>query len=182
MTTRPRLLPLALLLAACGGSDTVSADRVRVEGEPLSAVLERLEAQSAQAGAAAAEARAAEPEAAGDVASQLERLDERLTNLELAIANLEQHGIERARVVSYDPRSTKLGGTNVQEALDELEGRVGKVEAKVLDDLGEPGPGLFEVRDRRGGKGKGKGPPPSGGRGRPGGGPGGGPQQQGGPR
>ncbi len=180
------MIPLLLLplLAACGTSDTVSADRVLVDGEPLSAVVARLEAKAVEAGVAAAEARAAEPAEPGDIASQVARLDERLTNIELAIANLEQHGIERARVVSYDPRSTTLGATNVQEALTELEGRVGKVEAKVLDDLGEPGPGLFDNRGR-GGKGKGKGPP-RGGPGGPGkggkGGPGQGGPGQGGPR
>jgi len=202
---RPRthlltLAPLALLWAC--GSGAVDARDVTVDGEPLNAVLARLDQQAALAGAAAAEAKAVDP-ADDAMGARLTRLETRLSDLELALATLEQHGVERSKLVSFDPRATKLGGTNVQDALTELENRVGQVESRVLDDLGEPGPGLFEVKDRRGGKGGkgGKGPPggpggrggpggqngpPGGGQGGPGGGgpdgQGGGPQQGGGPR
>jgi hypothetical protein len=176
MRTSPAL---PLLLAACGGAGPISADQVLVDGETLTVVVARLEAQAAQARASAAEADAAAPADPGDVAAQLHRLDERLTNVELAIANLEQHGIERSAVVSYDPRATKLAATNVQDALTELEGRLGSIEGKVLDDLGKPGPGLFDTRNGPGGvrkTGPGRGGPPPG-NGGPQGGPGGGPEE-----
>ena len=53
------------------------------------------------------------------------------------LATPGQQGIERSKLVSFDPRATKLSGTNVQDALTELEGRVSQVESGVLDDLGE---------------------------------------------
>lgn len=154
------LAPLALLCACATGS--VDARDVRVDGESLEAVLARLDQQAALAGAAAAQAQADDPEALA-LGARLTRLEARLSDLELALATFEQQGIERSKLVSYDPRATTLAGTNVQDALTELENRVGKMESRVLDDLGEPGPGLFEVKDRRGGPGgpggRGGGPP-----------------------
>lgn len=184
MPTRPRPAALALLLAlpACGGGP-VDARDVRVDGEPLDQVLLRVEKQATQAGIAAAQAQGGGDADPSGLEARLGRLETRLSDLELALATLEQHGVERSKLVSYDPRATKLSGTNVQDALTELEGRVNQVESRVLDDLGEAGPGLFEVKDRRGGPGgPGRGPGGRGGPGGPGqGGPGqGGPGQRGG--
>ncbi|MBM4365913.1 MAG: hypothetical protein FJ102_06830, partial [Deltaproteobacteria bacterium] len=121
------------------------------------------------------------------VGSDAENLALRVQVLELKVQQLETVGVYDAAHVSFDPARTTLAGKSVQDALSELEGRVGKVEA-ARTDMGQPGTGLFEIpKDApRGGAdgqlppntmGKGKpGGPPSGGQGGgPGGGQGGGP-------
>ncbi|MEC7946633.1 MAG: hypothetical protein VX265_03635 [Myxococcota bacterium] len=162
MRTRIPLLALLVLSTACA-TDPVDARDIVVGGESLDAVLARLEQQAAVARAPDDEADDEAP-ADGALDSRLRRIETRLGDLELALATFEQKGIERSKIVSYDPRATKLAATNVQDALTELENRLDQVESRVLDDLGEPGPGLFENKGRGG---------PGGGRGGPGGGPGG---------
>ena len=90
------LLPLALLLClpACGGG-TVDARDVRVDGEPLDQVLLRVEKQAAQAGITAAEAKGGGDADPSGREAGLSRLEPRLSDLELALATLEQHMLEQ---------------------------------------------------------------------------------------
>jgi hypothetical protein len=187
----PLLLAFTLLIG-CNPSG-VQAQDVTVHGEPLTDVLQRLEAQSAPAEPATG---TAEETQAPERAAKLKKLDERITLIELAVADMQQHGIENAKLVRFDPRETTLASENLQDATTELEQRVSKVEHKLLDDLGEASGALFDMdqqrhemgRPSKGGRGgKGgpdqqgpPGPPPGGGGGQGGGGQGGGGQGGGG--
>ncbi len=50
----------------------------------------------------------------------LEGVDDRLSRLELLVAEMQHVGIGQADRVRYDPSRSELGGRSVQEALDEL--------------------------------------------------------------
>ena len=78
-------------------------------------------------------------------ASSLSALEERVVQLELAIARMENQGVITAEMVGYDPRSTRLSGRKVQDAVDELEERLRVVEAKSRDGIGPAGEGLFAL-------------------------------------
>lgn len=112
----------------------------------------------------------------------LELLQEQIDRVLDEVHSVQENGVGRADLVPYDPRTTTLEAKTVQTAIDEMMERIKILERNVLDDLGQPGPGLFEIpKDKKKGNGPGQsgqqnqqgppGPPPNGG-----GGPGG-PQQ-----
>jgi len=78
-------------------------------------------------------------------ASSLSALEERIVQLELAVARMENQGVITAEMVGYDPRATRLSGRKVQDAVDELEERLRVVEAKSRDGIGPAGEGLFAL-------------------------------------
>ncbi|MBM4390584.1 MAG: hypothetical protein FJ090_05640, partial [Deltaproteobacteria bacterium] len=107
------------------------------------------------------------------VGGDAEHLALRVQLLELKVQQLETVGVYDAEHVSFDPARTTLAGKSVQDALTELEGRVGKVEA-ARTGMGQPGTGLFEIpKDAPRGGGDGKLPPNTMGKGKGGGQPGG---------
>ena len=117
-------------------------------------------------------------------------LQEELTHIRTLLDQVQEGGIAHAKLIPFDPRVTTLKAQTLQEAMDEMMQRVSFLESNVLDDLGEPGPGLFEIpKDKKGKQGPNGGDPsggdPSGqGPGGPppnGGGPGGPPPNGGGP-
>ena len=158
--------------------ETVSVDDIIWNGKPLTVALEEISKSGTATGAV---------QTKGSDTTGLEKriglLEERVDRIEIVISELQSNGIGHSQLVNYDPRATKLSAKNVQEALTELENRLSETESRVLDDLGPPGQGLFNVgkeeRGKRGGAGgKGPGGPPGQGGGPPG--QGGGPPGQGG--
>ncbi len=71
-------------------------------------------------------------------------LEERLGALELKVIDLEaREPGGTADEVGYDPSRTTLDAHDLQDAVDELAGRVSRLEKK--GDMGEPGEGLFHI-------------------------------------
>lgn len=134
-----------ILLFACEQEPPppVDAADVRYGAESVKSALDRLSSQEEP------------PASPTDEAVRLEALEDRIGKLELTISELQTQGVVPAENVSFDPRATKLGGTEVQSALTELEKRVAAAEEKLGQDMGQPGPGLFEVRGKRGAPGPG---------------------------
>ena len=104
----------------------------------------------------------------------LELVQEQLDRVLDEVHSVQENGVGRAELVPYDPRTTTLEAKTVQTAIDEMMERVKILERNVLDDLGQPGPGLFEIpKDKKKGNGPGQqgaqgqqgppGPPPNGG-------------------
>lgn len=152
-----------LAIVACGGSDAPPPDAtgVRYGDESVAQVLDRLVVASAHP----------TPPAEAVDAQRLQALDERIGKLELIVYDLQHQGIIAADRVTYDPRTTRTDGENVQAALDAIDGRIGKLEDKLGQDMGPPGPGLFQASKGTGTPGKpGPGGPPPGPN-KPGGGP-----------
>jgi len=106
-------------------------------------------------------------------------LQEELVHIRTLLEQVQKGGIAHAKLIPFDPRVTTLQAQTLQEAIDEMMARVSVLESSVLDDLGKPGPGLFEIPKDKKGKGpqggqQGQGgPPPN--NGGPGQGPGGSP-------
>jgi len=97
---------------------------------------------------------AAQPEQNSDprideIENKLRIIEDRILQLEVAVTDLQTHGVMPATHIGYDPRTTTLDGENVQDALDQLEARLSSVENKVGQDMGEPGPGLFDIPEDR---------------------------------
>ena len=172
------VIGLGVAIATACEPEPPDPNEIFIGDESLATIIVRLDQRTAHTAEASKDSDADDAAIApDDIDARLTRLATRMSDLELALSRLEQHGVERAAVVSFDPRATRLSGTNVQEALTEIENRVDELESRVLDDLGEPGPGLFDLRGKGKGKGKGGGPGgPPGGRGGPGG-----PEEHGGP-
>lgn len=167
-----------VLLAGCGTNAAASASDLPFDGarsgssaRSVQAALDELYVRCGAPGATTAVAAAVAP--SGDAAS--DALAARVQALELRVDALEREGLYQAAEVSYDPRATTLAGRTLQAAVDELAKRVEEAERV---DQGEPGPALFELRDKNGKPAAGgpQGPPPSG----PGGGPAGPPPGGGG--
>lgn len=78
------------------------------------------------------------------------------------VGEIQSDGVGHAKLVPYDPRQTVLEAKTVQEAIDEMMTRIKVLEQNVLDDLGDPGPGLFEIPEGKKGAQQ---PPPNGGKG-----------------
>ena len=118
-----------------------------------------------------------------EILSEIEQLrkdltitQEELTHIRTLLDTVQEGGIAHAKLIPFDPRVTTLKAQTLQEAIDEMMKRVSILERNVLDNLGEPGPGLFEIpKDKKGEK---KGPqqgpsngqngPPNGGEGQKG--------------
>ena len=76
---------------------------------------------------------------------------EELTHIRTLLEKVQEGGIAHAKLIPFDPRVTTLKAQTLQEAIDEMMSRVSILERNVLDDLGEPGPGLFEIpKDKKG--------------------------------
>ena len=118
--------------------------------------------------------KSSKPDVSEDLLEELETLKKEISLLQEQVERVyevvdevQADGVGHAKLVPYDPRQTVLQAKTVQEAIDEMMGRVKVLERSVLDDLGQPGPGLFEIpKDTKGSKG-GKHPPPNGGQGGP---------------
>lgn len=84
-------------------------------------------------------------------------LQEELIHIRTLLEQVQEGGIAHAKLIPFDPRVTTLKAQTLQEAVDEMMARISVLESNVLDNLGEPGPGLFEIpKDKKGKKG---GPP-----------------------
>lgn len=100
------------------------------------------------------------------IKKEVSLLQEQVERVYEVVGEVQSDGVGHAKLVPYDPRQTVLQAKTVQEAIDEMMERVKVLERSVLDDLGEPGPGLFEIpEDNKGGH-----PPPNGGQNGPNGG------------
>ncbi len=99
-------------------------------------------------------------------------LQDELAHIRTLLETVQEGGIAHAKLIPFDPRVTTLKAQTLQEAMDEMMARVNILERNVLDDLGEPGPGLFEIpKDKKKGNNNGPQGQPQGGN--PGGQPGG---------
>ncbi len=74
---------------------------------------------------------------------QVQALDDRLSRLELLVAEMQEIGIGEADRVRYDPSRSELGGRSVQAALDELAEELDALQAG--DGTGEPSDDLFQM-------------------------------------
>ena len=110
-------------------------------------------------------------------------LQEELAHVRTLLEQVQEGGIAHAKLIPFDPRVTTLQAQTLQEAVDEMMARISVLESSVLDNLGEPGPGLFEIpKDKKGKKGPQNGPGgPDGPKNGPPGGPPGGKGGQNGP-
>ena len=110
------------------------------------------------------------------VSKRMNALEERIGGLELRLLDLEaREPGGTAEEVGYDPSRTTLDAHHLQDAVDQLEERLRRLENK--GDMGAPGEGLFKIpKDKpeegpgppQGGQGPAN-PPPKGGGGQPGG-------------
>jgi hypothetical protein len=182
-----RFVWIILLLVACPTPDTSSAltaSDISYNNQNVAIALSNLEAQLL---VEASKKTVNKNEDLVDEVAQLQKdlgiLQEELTHIRTLLDQVQEGGIAHAKLIPFDPRVTTLKAQTLQEAIDEMMQRVSLLESNVLDDLGEPGPGLFEIpKDKKGkqgpngpdGQGPG-GPPPNGG-----GGPGGPPPNGGG--
>jgi len=86
-------------------------------------------------------------------------LQEELAHVRTLLEQVQEGGIAHAKLIPFDPRVTTLQAQTLQEAVDEMMARISVLESSVLDNLGEPGPGLFEIpKDKKGKKGPQNGP------------------------
>ena len=96
------------------------------------------------------------------IIDRLDKIDDRLKQAEIALVDLRPPTYSASDIV-FSPLKTKIEADNIQLALEQLEKRLREVEAKAQD-MGQPGPGLFELDDpnrRRTDRGNPqKGPPP----------------------
>ena len=76
---------------------------------------------------------------------EIELLGEQITRLQEILDSVQSNGVGAAQTILFDPRATTLESKDVQSALTEIMKRVSSLEHEVLDDLGQPGPGLFEI-------------------------------------
>ncbi len=74
---------------------------------------------------------------------QLEAVDDRLSRIELLVAEMQEVGIGQADHVRYDPSESELGGRSVQAALDELAGEIDELQAQ--EGVAEPSDSLFQM-------------------------------------
>ena len=89
---------------------------------------------------------------------EISLLDEQVVELEKRLDELQGSGVGSATMINFDPRATTLSAKTVQEALDEMMVRLSVLEHHVLDEMGDPGPGLFEIpKDKKKGQPKGGG-------------------------
>ena len=79
----------------------------------------------------------------------LSALDERLADLEIAVADLEHVGIGRADRVTYDPSRTRLDGRTVQAAIDDLVQMIQQFQGDG-EPMGQPGSDLFRMHEEDG--------------------------------
>ena len=178
------IAPLAVLMGCPTPevSSSVSASDIAYNDQNVAIALANLEAQLL------VEASKKEGGNAEDLAAEIAQLkkdvgilQEELTHIRTLLDQVQEGGIAHAKLIPFDPRVTTLKAQTLQEAIDEMMARVSTLESSVLDDLGQPGPGLFEIpRDKKGKQGPGNGqgpggPPPN--NGGPGQGPGGSPNQ-----
>jgi len=109
-------------------------------------------------------------------------VDEQVARLNQTLEEIQGSGVGNAALINFDPRATTLSAKNVQDALDEMMARLKVLEHHVLDEMGEPGPGLFEIpKDKKGSRGSKGGPGGPGGPGGAGGSPDRGPNPGGSP-
>jgi hypothetical protein len=146
------LIPL-LLLVACETKEPTS-EELELQRQDLEdraamrEILNRLEVQTADLTVSAA-GRGVLPGQATPMtnAEHLKEVYDLLLMLETRVLDLENDGIVRASLVTYDPRTTKLKARNVEDALDEIETRLQEVEIKMTDNSGMAGPGIFQISD-----------------------------------
>ena len=96
-----------------------------------------------------------------DIKKDIGILQEELVHIRTLLEQVQEGGIAHAKLIPFDPRVTTLKAQTLQDAMDEMMQRVTVLERHVLDDRGEPGPGLFEIPKDKKGNGPG-GPPPNG--------------------
>ena len=141
---------LWLLLACATDPQPPSAEEVAYGEESVAAALSRIEARLPEVA----------PEGDAGIDTRLRMLEERLSQVELAVSELQTTGVLAADKVGYDPRATTLGGRNAQEALDELATRLLAAEKKLDDDMGAGNLPGTKVEDGPGGPPGGGGKPP----------------------
>ncbi len=74
---------------------------------------------------------------------QVEALDDRLSRMELLVAEMQQAGIGEADLIRYDPSRSELDGRSVQAALDELAEQIEALQSEGA--MGEPSNSLFQM-------------------------------------
>jgi len=79
---------------------------------------------------------------------QVEALDDRLSRLELLVAEMQQVGIGEADRIRYDPSRSELGGRSVQAALDELAEELDGLQTEGT--MGDPSNSLFQMHKDNG--------------------------------
>ncbi len=75
---------------------------------------------------------------------RIAELEERVSQLELHVARILEEGSSRAEWVGYDPSRTTLSARNLQDAIDELASEL-KALQRGQEDMGQAGPGLFQL-------------------------------------
>jgi len=162
-----------LLLLACDSGEAPDAARIPYEGGSVAGTLDKL--VEADARRRRKEEAASRPVSA----ARVEMLDQRVSQLELALSEIQTTGVLPASTIAYDPRATTLSAQDVQSAITELHTAIKALQESMEEPMGEPGPGLW-TQVHSGGPGpKGQGgqlppggqPPPGGPGGQPGMGP-----------
>ena len=133
---------LVWLLLACGSSsDKVYAEDIIYKDGSVQDALSQLESRISDnrlTGSAAPTLL--------ELSVQVSNLEDRMSRVELETTTLKINGLMPAENVSYDPRATTLSARDLQTALDELTARLEDAEEQLAEDMGEAGPGLFEVQ------------------------------------
>ena len=76
--------------------------------------------------------------------ARMNDLEERMGALDIRLMELEARVPGGTAVeVGFDPSRTKLDAHNLQDAIDQMEDRVGRLENNA--DMGDPGEGLFDI-------------------------------------
>ena len=174
------LLILCALLTACPSpqvENSLRASDISYNDQNVALALANLESQLLL------EASKKPGEISDDLVSEVAQikkdvgiLQEELAHIRTLLEQVQEGGIAHAKLIPFDPRVTTLQAQTLQEAVDEMMARISVLESSVLDNLGEPGPGLFEIpKDKKGKKGpqNGQGGPDGPQNGPPGGPPGG---------
>lgn len=78
------------------------------------------------------------------VERRMESYEERIGNLEMQVAELQQAKLANADQIAFDPSKTTLEADDVQLALDELAVDVARLQGQEVD-MGEPSDKLFEI-------------------------------------
>lgn len=129
-------LILSLGAAACTGSSHPAPSPISPQARPEDAPV--------PAPAAAAAVEQLEPNPAME--RKLEDLEFQVAQLTLTIEEMRNTGVGtvQAEHVAYQPNHTTLAARTVQDALDELWRLVDR-QVDANTDMGEPGPGLFDL-------------------------------------
>ena len=158
-----RSLVLCALLTGCPSpqvQNSLKASDISYNDQNVALALANLESQLI------VEASKKSGEVSEDLVSEVAQLkkdvgilQEELAHVRTLLEQVQEGGIAHAKLIPFDPRVTTLQAQTLQEAVDEMMARISVLESSVLDNLGEPGPGLFEIpKDKKGKKGTPNGP------------------------